>query len=95
MNADDGQDEPQVIHTERQLLISIYRGVTKEGRVFGIVLLIVGVVVWQFKHIRGIGDGLISVALVILLYTLLRWVQHKIVHLPIAQRLNFKLRDWL
>ena len=72
MNADDGQDEPQGLHTEVQLLISIYRGITNEGRVFGIVLLIVGVVVWQFKHIRGVRDGLISVALVILLFTLLR-----------------------
>ena len=42
--------------------------------VFGFVLTIVSGVVWQFKHVRGIGDGLLTAGITIVLFVALRWL---------------------
>jgi hypothetical protein len=39
--------------------------------VFGIVLCVIGYVVWQFKHVRGIGDGILTAGIVIVLVNVL------------------------
>jgi hypothetical protein len=83
-----------------KLLIHIYRGITSEGTVFGVALFIVGTIIWQLKHVRGIGDGIISVSIVILLYKCLVWAQRTVLKRgdrvsEFVLKINYKIRDWL
>jgi hypothetical protein len=46
-----------------------------EGVFFGVIVLVIGSIVWQFKHVRGIGDNMVTVGLLVLLANLLSRLQ--------------------
>jgi hypothetical protein len=52
-----------------------FRLLSTEGIAFGIIVAVIGVVVWRFKHVRGIGDGLLAAGLLILLGNLFQAIQ--------------------
>jgi hypothetical protein len=56
---------------------TVSRLLSREGQLFGLALVIVGAIFWQFKHIRGIGDGVIATAIFVLLPNHLQWVQRR------------------
>src|SRR6266446_2481599 len=57
--------------TARARLVT-WRLMSPEALVFGIVLCGIGFVVWKFKHVRGIGDGILTAGIVIVLANVLR-----------------------
>jgi len=48
---------------------------TTESLVFGIALAIVGAVIWRFKHVRGVGDGVLATSVFVLLAVGLKRLQ--------------------
>jgi hypothetical protein len=56
---------------------TVSRLLSREGQLFGCALFFVGVILWQFKHVRGIGDGVIATAIFVLLPNLLQSLQRK------------------
>jgi hypothetical protein len=44
-----------------------------EGAALGFILVVSGGLIWQFKHVRGIGDGVFSAGLILLLANGLNW----------------------
>ena len=67
----------------------VSRLLSREGVLFGLALAIVGAVIWQFKHIRGIGDGVLATAIFVLLPNGLQWVQKQM------ERSNSPVCDWI
>jgi hypothetical protein len=55
--------------------LTLSRSLTTESLIFGVALGIVGTVIWQFKHIRGIGDGVLATAVFVLLAVGLKRLQ--------------------
>jgi hypothetical protein len=60
--------------------ILVVPSVSTEGVIFAFVLSVLGMIVWQFKHVRGIGDGLIAISIFIFVFNGLKYAQNKIVH---------------
>jgi hypothetical protein len=53
----------------------VSRLLSREGVLFGFALALVGGIIWQFKHMRGVGDGVLATAIFVLLPNGLQWVQ--------------------
>ena len=67
--------------------LTLSRAFQTQSFIFGVALGIVGTVIWKFKHIRGIGDGVLATAVFVLLAVGLKrlqlWMQaspHPICH---------------
>lgn len=55
--------------------LTLSRALATESFLFGVALAVVGTVTWQFKHMRGIGDGVLATAVFVLLAVGLKRLQ--------------------
>jgi hypothetical protein len=53
----------------------VFRPLATESWVFGCGLALVGAVLWKFKHMRGLGDGVLATAVFVLLAVGLKRLQ--------------------
>jgi len=73
--------------------IVIYPLVSTEGLAFGVVLFIVGAIIWHFRQFRGIGDGVLAIAIFVFLLNILRRVQHKV--MAGEGKISRFIQEWL
>ena len=57
--------------------LTLSRILTTESFIFGVVLILVGAVIWRLKHIRGIGDGVLATGIFVLLAVSLKRLQQR------------------
>jgi hypothetical protein len=86
-------EEQRRSQSSTNLDILIYRTISTEGLVFGIVLFIVGAIIWQIKHVRGIGDGVLAIAIFVFLLNILRRAQSKV--LAGKGKISRFVQEWL
>ena len=60
------------------------------------LVLVVGLLVWRFKHVRAIGDNMVTAGLLVLLANLLQWLHKRMARskVELFHRLSQKLSKY-
>ena len=94
MHPEKEEDSRMASSSTTNVEILVVPRFSTEGLVFGLVLLVLGIIVWQFKHVRGIGDGLIAISIFIFTFNGLKFLQDRIMYGkgPFAQLIMNQVR---
>jgi hypothetical protein len=73
-----------------------FRLLSAQGIIFGGVVLVIGLLVWRFKHVRAIGDNMVTAGLLVLLANLLQWLHKRMARskVELFHRLSQKLSKY-